>query len=135
MDMNMVGMTIRKVIVTTNGKILNPTKRNLRKQIWTLHQKMKKRDKGLKTDYVIEKDDDRNSYHVHLLIKYNNPDNLNNQLKRFVGGNTWTTDWIGLKPLKINQGKYGEIRVHEITDEVDFRNRYMNKHDPSESLF
>jgi len=51
--MNTIGIMIRKKNYNENGKIENPTRKNLHKQFHTLHRKLKKNDKNIITNYVI----------------------------------------------------------------------------------
>tara|TARA_R110002111_G_scaffold234324_1_gene295341 strand:+ start:389 stop:691 length:303 start_codon:yes stop_codon:yes gene_type:complete len=85
--MNTIGVMIRKIDIQENGKKLNPSSKNLNKQIKTLHGKLKKIDKDITTTYVVEKDKYKGRFHTHLLINYKDDQNLYNQLSRFVGGN------------------------------------------------
>ena len=103
--MKSVGIMIRRRN-RTNKKILD-------KEITTLHSKLKKRDTII-THYTTEKDYTKGNYHTHLIIEYNNDENLNNQLNNFIGGNTWEVDKSGLDEVRINQGKWGEIHTHQM---------------------
>jgi 3-phenylpropionate/cinnamic acid dioxygenase small subunit len=132
--MNKIGIKIRKMDIQENGKKLNPTRKNLFKQIKTLHIKLKKNDKYLTTTFVIEKDKYQiGKYHTHLLINYNDKQNLNTQLSRFIGGSSWEERNEGLDTINGCNGKYGEVDTHLIYDEVEFIN-YMNKHEQTETL-
>ena len=103
--MKSVGIMIRRRN-RTNKKILD-------KEITTLHSKLKKRDTII-THYTTEKDYSKGNYHTHLIIEYNNDENLNNQLNNFIGGNTWEVNKSGLDEVRINQGKWGEIHTHQM---------------------
>jgi hypothetical protein len=131
--MNVIGVTIRKIDRNDLGMISNPNMELLSKQILNLHRKTKKIDR-IVTEYVIESDNHKGKYHTHLLIHFNDSDNLHNQLSRFVGGNVWESkkDVINDKIEKC-YGKWGEIEIHQIYDEIGFRN-YMNKHGISKTL-
>ena len=131
--MNSIGIMIRKMDIQENGKKLNPSCKNLHKQIKTLHSKLKKNDKDITTTYVIEKDNNKGKFHTHLLINYNDKQNLKTQLSRFVGGNSWKKRNEGLDTINGCNGKYGEVDTHLIYDEVEFIN-YMNKHEQTETL-
>ena len=131
--MNKIGIKIRKMDIQENGKKLNPTPKNLHKQIKTLHSKLKKNDKDITTTYVIEKDNNKGKFHTHILINYNDKQNLYNQLSRFVGGNSWEERKEGLDTVYGCNGKYGEVDTHFIYDEVGFIN-YMNKTEQTETL-
>ena len=124
--MKSIGVMFRKIDKTANNRITNPNKEQLKKQVKTLHRKLKKKD-AIITHYVIESDTNKGGkYHTHLLIKYNNDDNLYNGLSRFIGGTTWEQkDW-GLDTLKTCKGIYGEVDTHHIYDELEFM-RYMEK--------
>ena len=132
--MNKIGIKIRKKNYTDNGKIQNPTRKNLNKQIKTLHNKLKKNDKYLTTTFVIEKDKyQKGKYHTHLLIHYTDKNNLYNQLSRHIGGNSWEERESGFNTIYGCNGKYGEVDTHGIYDEIGFIN-YMNKYEQSISL-
>jgi len=131
--MNTIGIMFRKMDIQENGKKLNPSSKNLNKQIKTLHNKLKKKDKDITTTYVIEKDDNKGKFHTHLLINYTDKENLYNQLSRFVGGNNWKEKKDGLDTIYSCNGKYGEVDTHFIYNEVDFLN-YMNKREQTETL-
>ena len=131
--MNTIGIMIRKKNYNDNGKIENPTRKNLHKQFHTLHRKLKKNDKNIITNYVIEKDNHKGNYHTHLLIQYNDKNNLYNQLSRFIGGNIWEEREKGFDTIYGCYGKYGEVDTHYIYDEVEFL-RYMNKHEQTKKL-
>lgn len=53
-----MGVMIRKHNITEDGQKQNPSKKNLDKQIRTLHKKMKK-ESLIYTEYSIEKDSSR----------------------------------------------------------------------------
>jgi len=131
--MNSIGVMIRKINKNEKGIITNPTKKELHKQILTLHKKLQKSDKSLITTYVIEKDNHKRHYHTHLLINYTDSENLNKTLLKFIGGNIWTEKEDPLNPIRICKGQYGEIDTHYIYDETTFIN-YMNKHDQTLTL-
>jgi hypothetical protein len=131
--MNTIGIMFRKMDIQENGKKLNPSSKNLNKQIKTLHNKLKKNDKDITTTYVIEKDDYIGKFHTHLLINYTDKENLYNQLSRFIGGNSWKEKKDGLDTIYSCNGKYGEVDTHFIYNEVDFLN-YMNKREQTETL-
>ncbi|MBW8244860.1 hypothetical protein K1F50_18780 [Muricauda oceani] len=124
--MKSMGVMFRKIDKSANNRITNPNRELLKKQVKTLHRKLKKKD-DITTYYVIESDTNKGGkYHTHLLIKYNNQENLYNGLSRFIGGTTWEEkDW-GLDTLKTCKGTFGEVDVHPIHDEVEFM-RYMDK--------
>lgn len=123
--MKTIGIMIRRKY-RTNKKLLD-------KEVFTLHRKLKKKD-TITTHYSTEKDSPKEKYHSHLLIQYNDDDNLYNQLNRFIGGNVWITEDDGLKQVKINNGKWGEIHTHLIYDEKGFIG-YMNKNELTKTLY
>ncbi len=84
--MNKIAVTIRKFDYK-HGNHQNPSRKILHKQILKLHRNIKKND-CIYTEYAIEKDSDKSKYHSHLLIHYNDRENLYNQLLRFIGGNS-----------------------------------------------
>ena len=123
--MKSIGIMIRRR-KRTNKKILD-------KEVKTLHRKIKKND-DIITHFVTEKDYSKGNYHTHLIVEYNDDNNLINQLNRFIDGNVWETNKNDLDEVKINQGKWGEIHTHKIWDEVGFK-KYMNKHKLIKSLY
>ncbi len=131
--MNTIGIMIRKKNYNDNGKIENPTRKNLHKQFHTLHRKLKKNDKNIITNYVIEKDNHKGNYHTHLLIQYNDKNNLYNQLSRFIGGNIWKERENDFDTIYCCSGEYGEVDTHLIYNEVEFL-RYMNKQEQTKTL-
>jgi hypothetical protein len=131
--MKSIGIMIRKVNISEHGKVQSLSKKNIKKQILNLHRKIKKRD-NIRTQYVIEKDYHKGKYHTHLVIHFNDEKNLYNQLNRFIGGNTWVSQNSDFDEIKENNGKWGEISLHNLYD-VDGFIGYMNKVNPSESLF
>lgn len=132
--MNTIGIMIRKKDYGDNGKIQFLSRKNLNKQINTLHKKLKKKDKDLTTTYVIEKDKNhRGKFHTHLLIHFTDEKNIYNQLSRFIGGNSWEERKEGFDKIYGCFGKYGEVDTHYIYDETEFKN-YMNKTELTETL-
>ena len=123
--MKSVGVLIRRK-ERTNKKRLN-------KEIITLHSKLKKND-NIITHFSTEKDYSKGRYHSHLIIQYNDDENLYNQLNNFIGGNIWNTKNDGLEEVKINNGKWGEIHTHHLWDEIGFRG-YMNKNELTKTLY
>tara|TARA_Y100000031_G_C8142487_1_gene348289 strand:+ start:424 stop:816 length:393 start_codon:yes stop_codon:yes gene_type:complete len=129
--MNRIGVMIRKWNYD-NNKSTNPSRRNLHKQILTLHRKILKEDK-ICTEYSIEKDVSINRYHIHLLIHYNDEQNLNNELSRYIGGTEWVKRESGLDTFNECNGKYGLVHTEPIYNEQQYR-RYINKNQPLKSL-
>lgn len=123
--MKSVGVLIRRK-ERTNKKRLN-------KEIITLHSKLKKND-NIITHFSTEKDYSKGRYHSHLIIQYNDDENLYNQLNNFIGGNVWNTKNDGLEEVKINNGKWGEIHTHNLWDEIGFKG-YMNKNELTKTLY
>ena len=123
--MKSVGVLIRRK-ERTNKKRLN-------KEIITLHSKLKKND-NIITHFSTEKDYSKGRYHSHLIIQYNDDENLYNQLNNFIGGNIWNTKNDGLEEVKINNGKWGEIHTHNLWDEIGFKG-YMNKNELTKTLY
>jgi hypothetical protein len=133
--MKTIGAVIRKDQIIENGKVRFPSKKNFKKQILTFHRRTKKKD-DIKTQYTFEKDDHRFiKYHAHLVIHYNDEKNLYNQLNRFIGGNDWIIVKDGLHDIKINKGRWGEIRLHDLYDVEGFEKGYMSKFNPSETFY
>lgn len=124
--MKTIGVMFRKINKTGTKTITNPNKEELKKQVKTLHRKLKKND-DIITYYTVESDTNKGGkYHTHLLIKYNDEKNLYNGLSRFIGGITWEDRYNGFDPIKSCKGVYGEVDTHFIYDEIGFMN-YMEK--------
>ena len=130
--MEKIGIMIRKWDYTENGKHINPSKKNLKRQILTLHRKLKKKDK-IWTEYSIEKDRDGNKNHIHLLLHYTDKENLYHQLSRFIGNGEWNKREMGLNVFDECNGKYGLIHTEPIEDEWKYRG-YINKKEQSTTL-
>ena len=122
------GIVIRKMNVDEVGRRSHPSKKQLEKQVMTLHRKLQKSDDVL-TEFTIEKDGHGRGLHTHLNIMFKDENNLLDGLKKFIGGNTWNKK---NEVLECN-GQYGEIQVHNIHDSVGF-SRYINKTNPSKNL-
>ena len=129
--MKKIGVMIRKWDYF-NKKSTNPSRKNLHKQVLTLHRKIQKEDKIL-TEYSIEKDESIRRYHTHLLIHYNDEQNLNNELSRYIGGTEWVKRESGLDTFNECNGKYGLVHTEPIYNEQQYR-RYINKNQPLKSL-
>jgi hypothetical protein len=131
--MNKIGVLIRKVDVNEEGIKTPVTRSQYRKQLITLLKKLKKKDPSIWFQYSIEKDDCRR-FHIHMIIHYNHSKNLYNELFRFIGGVGSTIKKNEIEGLETIQGRFGEIDLHTIWNEVGFIH-YINKYQPSESLF
>lgn len=129
--MDKICVTIRKYDNKYN-KSTHPSRKNLHKQILTLHRKIQKNDKIL-TEYSIEKDEDKRKYHIHLLIHYNDGQNLYNELSRFVGGTSWIKVERGLRTFDECDGRYGKIHLEPVMSEQQYR-EYINKFHSIKSL-
>ena len=90
-----IGVMVRKWNITNKGDKQNPSKKNLDKQIRTLHKKMKK-DNLVYTEYSIEKDRYDNKYHTHLIIHHKDIDKVNQMLYKFIGVKECSIREIGL---------------------------------------
>lgn len=130
--MKQIGVMIRKWDYY-NKKSINPSRKNLDKQILTLHKKIQKKDK-IHTEYSIEKDTDKRKYHTHLIIHYNDKQNLYNELSRFIGGTEWKKRESGLDTFDECSGTYGLIHTESIHDEQKYRD-YINKNQSIKSLY
>ena len=129
--MNQIAITIRKFDYK-HGNHQNPSRKLLHKQILKLHRNIKKSD-AIHTEYSIEKDKFDYKYHTHLLIQYNDKENLYNQLSRFIGGNDWIIREKGLDTFDECNGKYGLVHTEPILNELDYR-RYINKQELTKTL-
>jgi len=138
--MNSLGVSIRKISISKRGRKKNISSKDYKKQILTLHRRLKKIDKEMTTSYVVERDNNhKRKFHMHLLINYTDKTNLYNQLSRFIGGNIWQEKKEGLErkdgfdTIYGCNGKYGEVDTHYIYNEIGFLN-YMNKYEQSKTL-
>ena len=127
-----IGVMVRKHNINEIGEKQNPSKRNLDKQIRTLHKKLKKGN-SVYTEYSIEKNSDNIGYHTHLIIHFKDRDKVNEILYNFIGGKEWSIREIGLNTFNNITGKYGVIHTEEIFNENKFR-RYINKRNQSKTL-
>jgi hypothetical protein len=126
------GVMVRKWDYNDKGVYHNPTKKNLNKQIKTLHSKIKKND-IVYTEYSIEKDKYDNKYHIHMIVNYTNEQNLNDILSNYIGGNEWINREVGLDTFNECNGKYGLIHTEDIIDINQYRS-YINKTNTSTNL-
>jgi hypothetical protein len=130
--MEKIGIMIRKWDYTEKGNHINPSKKNLKRQILTLHRKLKKGDK-VYTEYSIEKDNDGNRNHIHIILHYSDKENLYQNLSRFIGDGKWKKREMGLDIFDECNGKYGLIHTEPIEDEWKYRN-YLNKKESTMTL-
>ncbi len=126
------GVMVRKWDYNKSGEYYNPSKKNLCKQIKTLHNKLKKND-IVYTEYAIEKDRNENKYHIHMIVNYTDEANLNHTLSKYIGGNEWIKRNVGLDTFDECNGKFGLIHTEEIINISKYRG-YINKYDLSTTL-
>lgn len=132
MKMEKIGIMIRKWDYNESGGHTNPSKKNLKRQILTLHRKLKKGDK-IWSEYSIEKDKDGRRNHIHLLLHYTDKENLYNHLSRFIGNGEWKKREMGLNVFDECNGRFGFIHTEPIEDEWKYRG-YINKEDLTTTL-
>lgn len=96
------------------------------KQVKTVHRKLKKRSNHVTTEYVIEKDEDRNTYHVHLLLTIDNKSTAMDVFSRYIGGTDWIIRDSGAGIFDECNGEFGMIHIEPVRDEMKYR-RYMSK--------
>jgi hypothetical protein len=130
--MEKIGIMIRKWDYTEKGNPINPSKKNLKRQILTLHRKLKKTD-TIFTEYSVEKDKDGNRNHIHLILQYTDKENLYHHLSRFIGNGEWKKREMGLNVFDECNGKYGMIHTEPLEDEWKYRG-YINKKETSTTL-
>jgi hypothetical protein len=131
--MQTMGVLIRKWEKDTNGKYKNVSKDNFKKQIHTLHKKLKKVD-CIYTEFSIEKDKHSNIYHTHLIIHHKDKEEyIQNQLSKFVGGYDWKKKSIGLEIYNECNGRYGLINTQPIQN-IDLYRGYINKYGELKTL-
>tara|TARA_R110001592_G_C13186309_1_gene751658 strand:+ start:6756 stop:7160 length:405 start_codon:yes stop_codon:yes gene_type:complete len=133
--MDSIGLTIRKINVDKNNRRTKTSRKNLQKQMITLHRKLKK--VGVRfTEYSIEKDPSNKGLHIHLKINCKWSDCIKNQLSKYIGGMCWIKDDSGkykeYQVFKCN-GKFGEVHYFNIDNIRDY-SRYINKIEQSKSL-
>ena len=131
--MNTKAIMFRKKNVLKNGARVDPSRKQLEKQVTTLHKKLKKNDEGFYTEFVIERDGHHDKYHTHMIVHYNDEANLRNQLKRFIGGSRWGKRMCDWGRVNYCYGKFGEVDLVPIYNESRFR-RYLNKKRPTRTL-
>ena len=134
MKMEKIGIMIRKWDYTEKGKPINPSKKNLKRQVLTLLQKLKKGDK-VWMEYSIEKNKNGKGYHIHLILHYTDKENLYQHLSRYIGNCEWKKREIGLDVFDECSGKYGLIHTgtKPVIDDQKYR-EYINKEDLTTSL-
>ena len=134
--MKTLGVMIRKFEKDTNGKYKNVSKKNLKKQIHTLHKKLKKVD-CVYIEFSIEKDNHSNIYHTHLIIQHNgNKKEIQSVLSKYIGGVEWKTKAVGLEVYDVCNGKYGCIDIDiEPIRNIDLYKGYINKYEISKQLY
>jgi hypothetical protein len=131
--MQRMGVLIRKWEKDTNGKYKNVSKDNFKKQIHTLHKKLKKID-CIYTEFSIEKDKHSNVYHTHLIIHHNDNERcIQNRLSQFIGGEEWKERSIGLDVYNECNGRYGLIHTQPIQN-IDLYRGYINKYGELKTL-
>ena len=131
--MEKIGIMIRKWDYTEKGKPSNPPNSNLKKQILTLHRKLKKKDQ-VWTEYSIEKNKNgAPGNHIHLILHYTDKENLYQHLTRFIGNGEWKKREMGLNVFDECNGRFGLIHTEFIEDEWKYRG-YINKHEISTTL-
>jgi hypothetical protein len=132
MKMEKIGIMIRKWDYNDKGTPINPTKKNLKRQVLTLHQKLKKGDKTW-MEYSIEKDKDGKKNHIHLILHFRDKENLYQQLSRFIGNGEWKKREVGMNVFDECNGRFGLIHTEPIEDEWKYRG-YINKCELSTTL-
>jgi hypothetical protein len=132
MNMEKIGIMIRKWDYDEKGIHINPSKRNLKRQLLTLHRKLKKRDK-VWTEYSIEKDENSKRNHIHLILHYTDKENLYQHLTQFIGNGEWKKREMGLSVFDECNGRFGLIHTEPIEDEWKYRG-YINKKETSTTL-
>ena len=132
MKMEKIGIMIRKWDYNEKGRYFKPSKKNLKRQVLTLHQKLKKGDKDW-TEYSIEKDKDGKGNHLHLILHYTDKENLYQHLSRFIGNGEWKKREMGLRVFDECNGRFGLIHTEPIEDEWKYRG-YINKEDLTTTL-
>jgi hypothetical protein len=126
-------MTRLGIMIRKTGEIYPPNKKDLTKQIKTIHRKLKK-DGVSVTEFSIEKDKGGNHYHTHLILTLNDDDNqlsIYNRLSKYIQGfnikgKLWNRELRGLEYYEVCEGKFGLIHIQQIRGENDYR-RYINK--------
>ncbi len=133
--MEQLGVMIRKWECNSDGiSFNNLSKRNLNKQLKTLHKKLKKCFPII-IEYSIEKDRISNKYHSHLMIHYeNNPNQIFEILMKFIGGDEWKIRNVGLDVFEECNGKYGFIHIQKVLNHKLYRS-YINKYGELNTLF
>jgi hypothetical protein len=87
---------------------------------------MKKVDNKIYTYYSIEKDDDRNTYHTHLLVYTNNIGIIKDVLKKYISGYEWLERINGTRVFDECNSKFGLIHVEQVVD-IEKYIRYISK--------
>lgn len=127
-------ITLRKIRKDARGRIHHPTRRELERQMRTLHKKLQRRDTELTTSYSIEKDKG-DGFHIHLAVTYTCETNLFDVLHRFIGGNgEWKRAVRRLTPIWECVGKWGTVTIgRECIKSERHYHSYLNKFNSSNS--
>lgn len=127
--MKTLGVLIRK-----KGEEYSPTKENLKKQLLTLHKKLKKEGTTV-MEYSIESDTyDKKNYHIHCIIPIENNENqIRDRLSKYIKGTHWDKRIEGYKVYDVCEGEFGRIDLQYLID-VHSHRQYINKYDCSTTL-
>lgn len=120
------GITLRKKIIKSSGKVAHLNKEEMVKQSLKLHTKIKK-VAPVFTHASIEKDIDKfNRYHSHMLIYHHPTFDFTDIMMKYIGGTKW------VKYIDVNydtytcNGTYGEITLFQTISNAHYLN-YINK--------
>jgi hypothetical protein len=105
-----------------NGAHISPSRKNLVKQMKTLHRKMKKVDSSIITYYSIEKDDGINRRHIHLLVYTSDIVLIKAVLMKYIKGSKWALRDIGDRDVDECNSKFGFAHIEKVIDIRDYAN-------------
>jgi hypothetical protein len=109
-----------------NGSRVSPYRKNLVKQMKTLHKKMKKVEDSIITYYSIEKDNGLNRRHIHLMVYTSDRVLIKEVLMKYIKGQKWADRDTGLRIVDECIGKFGIVHLEKVIDMRDYAN-YISK--------
>jgi hypothetical protein len=109
-----------------NGNHKSPDRKNLIKQMKTLHSKMKKGDKNTITYYSIEKDEGLNRHHIHLLVYTSHIELIKSVLLKFIKGDEWIDRDTGTRVFDECNSIFGLIHIERVNDVREYTD-YISK--------
>lgn len=128
-----IGFTVRRHAKEKNGKRIYNSKYNWKHEMYKIFKKIKRIDKSVSLGYGIHIETDKDKgFHVHGLIRFNNYDNVINNLESHFGKNAFgkNREWqnnINYDGFdgSVLWAKYGSVFICDIMNERQYVN-YIN---------